>query len=1289
MTESISSSRWYAGLSRAPLMIFYTALLLSCAFTWKIAPYNQSLSFITPTTSLLMVLFLHATYSDWPRYAAIASAIMVATGFICDHPLPAVLVECLVMLVQAVCSAWWARTLVPHDRALTLSVWLKMFGVLLLIINPLAALAAASLHHAVGHEAWSTLWQEWLLRDTLSANVFFTCFLFFKRAELSVFTQPRQVRDWVLAFALLAGYTFISIERFTNPFIALALPFTLIALYFSILQTGIMTWLALLCIWGLHLGGWLQPTADIFHTSPQTAALLLSVTFIFPAIVGVARQEARQREEKILGLSERLNLATTSNGLGVWEWDLVRHKLIWDRQMHFLYGAAEAPDSEIPINWRDLVDEEDLPTLDNALDQALRGEKVTGVDFGVHTAAGDRRILRMTATPIKNPAGQVIKLVGINSDITDNYHADKLIAQQNRLVELAQREFATLFEMAPGPLLLVDIRGYIKKANSAAHQLLHYANGNLAEETFSHIFPQNPLRALLGRERDSGESAAEYQQELVAVTADHQLVTVELTQRVISLNDETYVIASLRDLTEQKQVEAAISAARREAERANAAKSDFIANMSHEIRTPLNATLGTVKLLQHTRLTDLQLNYLDIIRNSGESLLAILNDILDMSKIEAGRMELSPVQFNLEDVLTRLSSIMAINSGDKNLDLIIHVASDVGEVFYGDPQRLQQVLINLLSNAIKFTERGFIRLRVRKLNGGADQPMLEFAVRDTGMGIAPEKQLRLFSAFSQADNSITRRFGGTGLGLLISKRLVEMMGGTIHLQSREGEGSEFIFTVALQRGADLPGPSAPQPASVLLLEAQPEIAAALLDSFRAWQWPCEHVRQLHAALERLEQSQAVKVFEYIILNADLPASDRLEVHQKLVALGLRDTTAIVMLGRNSGRERLNDLVRQRLIDGVLIQPVTKTQLSSVLNEAVARQYGVELSAQANQLDKTPHLEGLRILLVEDNALNQVVARGLLEQYGAQVDIAADGQQAVDQLRRHPQLYQVILMDVQMPVMDGFTATRIIREDLQIQVPVLAMSAGVMASEKNRCLQAGMADFVAKPIQVDDMLNTILTAVRRPKIDERFGAATAAAEETIFNPEKLLRHVKGNAQRYGSIVQMIKNVIDRGTAPLDDAVAALAQGKIDDARRIFHTLKGSMGNIGAMRVWHAAHQLEVAAGKDTAPKAQEDMLDELRATLAEMLPLAREWLHNQVTFMEENRGRLNADALRGEVEKFYAFLKDNDMQAFDSYDALRTDLNEHFSNGERAQLDQALQNLRFAEAGKLLREKFAL
>ncbi|MYM35843.1 response regulator [Duganella sp. FT94W] len=496
----------------------------------------------------------------------------------------------------------------------------------------------------------------------------------------------------------------------------------------------------------------------------------------------------------------------------------------------------------------------------------------------------------------------------------------------------------------------------------------------------------------------------------------------------------------------------------RSVELADAAKDAFVANMSHELRTPMNAVLGMAHLLGTTRLSPEQKRYLEMIRASGQSLLGILNDILDFSKMQAGKVELHPVRFKLDDVMHSLASIMSVSAGEKDLELCIGVDPDVPRVLCGDALRLQQVLVNLAGNAIKFTERGEVSVLVQRVGG---EPLtLRFCVRDTGIGMNEKQLARLFSPFMQGDLSFTRRFGGTGLGLTISKNLIEMLGGTIQVTSEPGKGSEFQFTLAFKDGGEVETPSGNK-LHVLVVDDNRTSRNFLSKTIRAWHWTSDCAASGEEALERL---RAGTRYDVVLVDSWMPGMDGMATMRAVQQLAL---VPVICMVNAYGRGKL---VQNMAEAGAafLTKPVTASSLFDAVQTALAP--GRE-DGGVPEAPQTPMLDGVRILLVEDNPINQNVAKGILEQARASVTVADNGQVAVNLLRADAG-YDVVLMDVQMPVMDGFSATRIIRGELGLALPVIAMTAGVMASEREQCTEAGMDDFIAKPIDVEQMFTTL-------------------------------------------------------------------------------------------------------------------------------------------------------------------------------------------------------------------------
>ena len=503
-----------------------------------------------------------------------------------------------------------------------------------------------------------------------------------------------------------------------------------------------------------------------------------------------------------------------------------------------------------------------------------------------------------------------------------------------------------------------------------------------------------------------------------------------------------------------------LESAMREAQSANAAKDVFVANMSHELRTPMNAVLGVAHLLGRTGVSPEQARYLDMIRTSGQSLLGILNDILDLSKMQAGKVELHHAPFRLDDVLHAVATIMSVSAGDKDLELAIGVDADVPRALVGDALRLHQVLVNLAGNAIKFTERGEVSLMVSRLPAPGGASLLRFEVKDTGIGLNEEQVARLFSPFTQADLSTTRRFGGTGLGLTISKGLVELMQGQIDVHSTPGAGSEFRVTAPLgvSNAIDTIAPvdlaPAAAPLHLLLADDNATSRHCIAQAIAAAGWTCDVAASTQAALALLAGGTK---YDAVLVDWQMAELDALQ--------SVIEAPLICMLNAY-GRDLVAEDMANARIAACLAKPVTAVGLLEAMQ--AARAHGQEPAAPDD--DALPTLAGVRILLVEDNPINQVVARGLLEQAGARVAVAENGEDAVTQLRRLD--CDLVLMDVQMPVMDGFTATRIIREELRLSLPVIAMTAGVMASEREQCIAAGMDDFIGKPIDVEQMFSIL-------------------------------------------------------------------------------------------------------------------------------------------------------------------------------------------------------------------------
>ena len=818
-------------------------------------------------------------------------------------------------------------------------------------------------------------------------------------------------------------------------------------------------------------------------------------------------------------------------------------------------------------------------------------------DWQHQTRAGDPRPCEVALT--RTELGGEMHLFATMTDLRERRSneaaltaaRDQALAAERRLREITARLPGVVFQLRRDP----DGRLSFPFVSESIHELRGVRAADVehdAQQAFGAILDEDraPVLAALNEQR-----AEEFTLHYRVRRADGQIRWVRtVASRRIEPDGAVVFNGYWADYTEERELLDELAQAKLAAETASRAKGDFLANMSHEIRTPMNAIMGLSHLGQRSRDLNQARDYLTKIHGSAQSLLQILNDVLDVSKIEAGKLTLEATGFNLHAALDNLSGLLSTQAAEKGLELLFDIDANVPDALIGDPLRLGQVLLNLTGNAIKFTDAGEIVVKVGVAERSVDSVRLAFAVKDTGIGMSAEEIARLFQAFSQADSSTTRRFGGTGLGLTICKRLVQMMDGDIQIDSQPGVGSCFRFTVRLgvaQTPARRMVPEHLRDLRVLVVDDNPTAIEILRSHLTAFGF------RVATAVDGAEAFARVKgarndPFGLVLMDWQMPRMNGVESARAIRALGPPQPPLIIMVTA-FGREEIERSARDAGVNGYLVKPVNPSVLYDSILDAFSAARPVASAPREEERPASP-LRGLRVLVAEDNEINQQVARELLEAAGVQVCIAPNGLLAIQEAR--DQAFDAILMDLQMPLMDGLEATRVLRAEggRLARIPIIAMTANAMAEDRDRCLEAGMDDHLGKPIDVRRLYG-LLEQWARPVVTQ------------IINTQARFE-LEAAVERLGGSHAFWQRLARRFLDTPGDAAAigrALVAGDDATASRAAHTLKGVAAALGAVGLSKAAAVLERAV-LDRSGEATAALTDMAAADQA-----ARDWIRQHL------------------------------------------------------------------------------
>lgn len=872
------------------------------------------------------------------------------------------------------------------------------------------------------------------------------------------------------------------------------------------------------------------------------------------------------------------------------------------------------------------------------------------------------------------------------------------------LANLNERRYNFIFQHNPDIVCLFDRNGQLQRVNPAVEKATGYNEDELSHLSIvSLIHPLDRFRVLLAFRK-----VAKGQSQTIEFSVRHKqgdfihLSTTFVPLFVKGIITDIYTIS--KDMTERKQLEMKLR-------EATYTKNQFLANMSHEIRTPLNAIVGMSHLVLTQDLSEKSRDYIRRIQIASSSLSELISDILDFSKIEAGKMELEAVPFDLHKVVRDISDVISLNASEKELELFFFVTGDVPNRLIGDSFRLRQVLINLLNNAVKFTECGEIVTRIEVIVQSFEKVKLQFSVKDTGIGLHDDHQLKLFQSFSQAYGSTTRKYGGTGLGLAICQQIVQLMNGTIHVESKVGEGSTFYFTAEF----NLQDPASPvnrynlDHMRILVVDQNRTIGELIHETLAHTGALVTSARNSFLALRELQNTEAkAPAFDLVLLDWNTDKESGFQMMGKISGCSALQKIPLVLMSHCLQHEEVEVSLNQISTSFSLEKPLKNMDLLDTIHKVLFQGERSRKTKQVQQdnrlssfhsLDRYEVIRDARILIVEDNEASRLVYRGMLEKYRAKLHLVHNGKEAVKTISHLPVHYfDMILMDLQMPEMDGYKATQLIRIYDQ-DVPIIAISAFALLSEKQKCLNSGMNDFISKPIDLEQLLETLTKWLVKERSDNetisRFSTDMAPAfdlesRNAGMDPDQLdLLDFNILAERLHGQDQLIYQVLESYHAQHHEFIRNIREDiqnhRFESLKRHAHNLKGVAGNLSMNAIFDYAHQLYEAAINQQQSEI-EQASDKLISTMSRTLQEIEIWLDRNRVSVHKLHSNLNQQHLINLIDELDSLLGENNMASQSVFAQISAMLHEMPAlREEMGNMEGLIRRLNYKEARKILIE----